>query len=231
MTDTPQNTPGAGPTGPSLTGPTQPRDLSGVSEMFGLQEERAVGGNSGALTGTITVGQKVVVKADGIAQPAEVSGRLVHGRYRLIAELGAGGMGVTYRAWDTAAGIPVVVKMPRREVRQDTAATQRFAREIDSMLASQHESIVPITDHGKDDGCPFVVMRFLPGGTFSSMGSSSPISVILELPRSSMNRADSRRSRRSQPRRWWSGRRNTWPRNCSGHGRSPMAGWINMRLR
>ena len=167
MTDTPRNTPRDGAAGPSLTDPTQPRDLSGVSEMFGLLEERAIGGDSGTLTGTATVGQPVVTKAEGIAQPSDLFGRLVHGRYRLIAKLGAGGMGVTYRAWDTAAGIPVVVKMPRREVRQDTAATQRFAREIDSMLAFQHEAIVPITDHGNDDGCPFVAMRFLPGGSLA----------------------------------------------------------------
>ena len=40
-------------------------------------------------------------------------------RYRLIALLVAGGVGETYHAWDTDAGIPVVVKMPKREVRHD----------------------------------------------------------------------------------------------------------------
>ena len=92
---------------------------------------------------------------------------LIAGRYRLIAVLGVGGMGVTYRAWDTQAGIPVVIKMPRPEVRDDSEAIQRFAREIDAMLAVPHEFIVPITDHGDDDGCPFVVMRFLPGGSLA----------------------------------------------------------------
>ncbi len=129
--------------------------------MFGLRDGQQ------AESGTDTVGRWVAATEGDALVPADASGRLVHGRYRLIAELGVGGMGVTYRAWDTKAGLPVVVKMPRREVRSDSEAMQRFAREIDAMLAVPHEDIVPITDHGDDDGCPFVVMRFLPGGSLA----------------------------------------------------------------
>jgi len=135
--------------------------------MFGLPEGPQAAGDTGTLTGTKTVGQAAVATDAGNPQLSDPSSRLVHGRYRLIAELGVGGMGVTYRAWDTAAGIPVVVKMPRREVRHDSAAMQRFAREIEAMLATPHESVVPITDHGDDNGCPFVAMRFLPGGSLA----------------------------------------------------------------
>ena len=164
MTDTPQNTPRDNATGPASTGATVSGDLSGISEMFGLRDGQQA--DTGTRTGTDTVGRWVAA-TEGADQPPDVSSRLVHGRYRLIAELGVGGMGVTYRAWDTKAGIPVVVKMPRREVRSDSEAMQRFAREIDAMLAVPHERIVPITDHGDDDGCPFVVMRFLPGGSLA----------------------------------------------------------------
>ena len=167
MTDTPRNTPRAGAAGPSLTDPTQTRDLSGVSEIFGLRDGQIGGDNSNTLTATATAGQSAAVTVEAIAQRSDGIGRTVHGRYRLIAELGVGGMGVTYRAWDTATGIPVVVKMPRRDVRHDSAAMQRFAREIEAMLATPLESVVPITDHGDDNGCPFVAMRFLPGGSLA----------------------------------------------------------------
>ena len=160
MTDTPPNAPRD-----SATGMSQSGDLSGISEMFGLRDGQTA--DTGTRTGTDTVGRWVAATSGDALAPADASGRLVHGRYRLIAELGVGGMGVTYRAWDTTAGIPVVVKMPRREVRSDSEAMQRFAREIDAMLAVPHERIVPITDHGDDDGCPFVVMRFLPGGSLA----------------------------------------------------------------
>jgi serine/threonine protein kinase len=160
-------------------------DLSGVSEMFGMRDGQRAGDESGTRlvrssdwqffglpnnesgTSTDTEGRWAAVTEGDTLTPTDSSGRLVRGRYRLIGELGVGGMGVTYRAWDTTAGIPVVVKMPRREVRSDSEVMQRFAREIDAMLAVPHERIVPITDHGDDDGCPFVVMRFLPGGSLA----------------------------------------------------------------
>ena len=110
------------------------------------------------------------------------SERLIRGRYRLIAELAAGGMGITYRAWDTLAGIPVVVKMPQPKMLADGDALARFAREIDAMRAVPHVSIVPITDSGEDDGCPFVVMRFLPGGSLADYRRRDESGVPIKNP-------------------------------------------------
>ena len=94
--------------------------------------------------------------------PTAATGRILAGRYRLISQLGVGGMGITYRAWDDVNAVPVVVKMPKREAQSDEEALRRFAREIDAMRARPHDHIVPITDHGEETGCPYVVMRFLP---------------------------------------------------------------------
>ena len=95
------------------------------------------------------------------------SERILQGRYHLIAELGSGGMGVTYRAWDAVAGIPVVVKLPRLDKQHDPILLGRFKREIEAMRAVPHPSIVPITDAGSDQGLPFAVMKFLPGGSLA----------------------------------------------------------------
>ena len=81
-------------------------------------------------------------------------------------------MGVAYRAWDIERGVPVVIKMPKKELLDDPLFTQRFAREIRAMAAVPHPHIVPIVDHGEDRGgefagVPFVAMRFLPGGSLS----------------------------------------------------------------
>ncbi|MFM9195550.1 MAG: serine/threonine-protein kinase, partial [Planctomycetia bacterium] len=138
--------------------------LSGITDMFGLGDGQRA---TGTEPDTGTIGRWVSATEGTVYGSGDVSGRLVHGRYRLIAELGAGGMGVTYRAWDTQAGIPVVVKMPKREVRHDREVMTRFAREIEAMRAVPHPSIVPITDSGDDSGCPFVAMRFLPGGSLA----------------------------------------------------------------
>jgi serine/threonine-protein kinase len=107
---------------------------------------------------------------------------LIAGRYRLIAELGVGGMGVTYRAWDTHLRLPVVVKMPKPEVRNDSEALQRFAREIDAMRALQYDSIVPIRDHGTHNGCPFVVMRFLPSGSLADYRRRDEAGNVIRNP-------------------------------------------------
>ena len=40
-------------------------------------------------------------------------------RYRIISRLGAGGMGIAYRAWDNQAGAPVVIKIPKRIFLED----------------------------------------------------------------------------------------------------------------
>jgi formylglycine-generating enzyme required for sulfatase activity/serine/threonine protein kinase len=99
--------------------------------------------------------------------PDDVTARTIQGRYRLVARLGMGGMGVTYRAWDVSQGVPVVIKMPRTDVRNAAEIKDRFMREVRAMLVLSHEHIVPITDHGEEDGCPFVAMRFLSGGSLA----------------------------------------------------------------
>ena len=105
-------------------------------------------------------------------QPVEsddtLLGRTVAGRYRVISKLGQGGMGVTYRAWDEREGRPVVLKMPRRNLIENPAFTERFRREVRMMAALSHPSIVPILDVGEEGGLPILVMRFLPGGSLSN---------------------------------------------------------------
>lgn len=102
--------------------------------------------------------------------PAEdrLLGATIAGRYRVISQLGEGGMGVTYRAWDEREGRPVVLKMPRRELLENADFAARFGREVRMMAALPHPSIVPILDMGEDGGLPFLAMRFLPGGSLSN---------------------------------------------------------------
>jgi formylglycine-generating enzyme required for sulfatase activity/serine/threonine protein kinase len=89
------------------------------------------------------------------------------GRYHLIAELGSGGMGITYRAWDADEGKPVVVKMLQEDKQHDPILRARFLREIEAMRSMPHPSIVPIIDAGIDQGEPFAVMKYLTGGSLA----------------------------------------------------------------
>jgi serine/threonine protein kinase len=103
------------------------------------------------------------------------SSDLIAGRYRIISQLGEGGMGVAYRAWDNEHDVPVVVKMPKADKASDSDFIERFKREIKAMAGLTHPHIVPIVGYGQDiDGRPYVAMRFLPGGSLSDRRRRGP---------------------------------------------------------
>src|SRR5262249_33509385 len=98
-------------------------------------------------------------------RPDDWTGRTVSdGRYRVTAKLGEGGMGIVYRARDLRLGMDVVIKVPRRSMLEDPEFADRFAREVRSLVQLSHPSIVKVTDVGRNDGLPFAVMQYLPGG-------------------------------------------------------------------
>ena len=99
---------------------------------------------------------------------ANASGERLGDRYRIISKLGEGGMGVAYRAWDDQKGRPVVIKCPKKRFLEDPGLGERFLREIRLLQGLSHPHIVPIIDVGQHEGLPFVVMRFLPGGSLSN---------------------------------------------------------------
>ena len=90
---------------------------------------------------------------------------LSDGRYSVTAKLGEGGMGLVYRARDTRLGMDVVIKVPRRAMLDDPEFGDRFAREIRSLVRLSHPCIVKVTDVGQQDGHPFAIMQYLPGGS------------------------------------------------------------------
>jgi tRNA A-37 threonylcarbamoyl transferase component Bud32/predicted RNA-binding Zn-ribbon protein involved in translation (DUF1610 family) len=93
--------------------------------------------------------------------------RIIRNRYWIVSKLASGGMGDTYRVWDALQRVPAVIKMPRRGAKGAEDNLRRFIQELHAMLALKHEHIVPITDYGDDEELPFVVMRFLPGGSLA----------------------------------------------------------------
>jgi len=100
---------------------------------------------------------------------------IVDGRYRIISQLGAGGMGEAFRAWDQEAGVPVVLKRPLPIYASRADVLERFDREINRLRDLPHGNIVPIVGHGYDEfGVPFLAMRFLPGGSLADRSRPQP---------------------------------------------------------
>lgn len=107
-------------------------------------------------------------------------GHVLSGRYRLVAAIGAGGMGVVYRAWDLANDGYVVVKMPKRELLGEPKFLQRFEQELSALRALSHPAVVPVIDVGNEQGTPYAVMPYLAGGSlklrrlFTQEGQAAP---------------------------------------------------------
>jgi len=85
--------------------------------------------------------------------------------YRLIEEIGAGGMGVVYSAQDTHLDRKVAVKILPAEAVADPERKQRFVQEAKSASALNHPNIIHIYDIGRSDDVDFMAMEFVPGRT------------------------------------------------------------------
>ena len=86
------------------------------------------------------------------------------GGYQVQAALGAGGMGVVYRALDTKLNRPVAIKLLSDDL-ADAAARRRFQREAQTASSLNHPHIVTVHDVGEFEGRQYLVTEFVDGGT------------------------------------------------------------------
>jgi serine/threonine-protein kinase len=92
-------------------------------------------------------------------------GTLLSGRYRLDAEIGAGGMSTVYRSFDTVLERPVAIKLMHRHIAAHSEQLERFHREGRAVAQLSHPHIVTVIDASEDDGTPYIVFEFVDGET------------------------------------------------------------------
>jgi predicted Ser/Thr protein kinase len=89
------------------------------------------------------------------------------GQYRIQEKIGEGGMGVVYKAEQAGINRIVVIKVLTANLATDKGALDRFKREVDIIAELEHPYILPLYDFGQVDDNPYIVMRFMGGGSLS----------------------------------------------------------------
>ncbi len=134
------------------------------------------------------------------AQDRESAGEDMVGKsfahYRVVEKLGAGGMGIVYKAEDTRLGRFVALKflsaLKPADFSEHTSpeysrftsdAVERFRREARASSALDHPNICTVYDVGEYEHSPFIAMQFLPGNSLKSEINGKPLSMerILDL--------------------------------------------------
>jgi len=89
--------------------------------------------------------------------------------YRLVEQIGRGGMAVVYRAHDARLDRHVALKIMAPGLAQDDAFRQRFIRESRAAAAVDHPNIIPVFEAGEASGVLFIAMRFVQGRDVRSL--------------------------------------------------------------
>jgi hypothetical protein len=97
--------------------------------------------------------------------------------YRLVDQIGQGGMSTVHRAIDTRTQQEVAVKALAPTISSDKRFVRRFRREADLLFRLRHPNIVPVTDYGESKGVVYLVMPLVLGDTLSDRLIQQRISV------------------------------------------------------
>jgi serine/threonine protein kinase len=95
--------------------------------------------------------------------------------YEILEEVGAGGMGVVYKARQPALNRMVALKMVLAGARATAAQLTRFRGEAMAVAKLDHPNIVKVFDIGEHDGLPFFAMEYVDGGALSAKVRREPL--------------------------------------------------------
>jgi 4-hydroxy-4-methyl-2-oxoglutarate aldolase len=109
------------------------------------------------------------MSAAGLARGGEFGG------YRIDTEIGRGGMGVVYRAWQHRLNRPVALRVLPLGLAQNPAYRGRFGREAAALAALDSPHVIQIYDHGEVDGSLYLAMPLVQGPDLGQLIAVGPI--------------------------------------------------------
>jgi ligand-binding sensor domain-containing protein/tRNA A-37 threonylcarbamoyl transferase component Bud32 len=110
----------------------------------------------------------------------EAMGNLVGqnlGPYRILEQVGAGGMATVYKAYHAAMDRYVAIKVLPEHLARDPNFHARFQREARTIARLEHRSILPVHDAGEDNGVPYMVMRYTNSGDLGALIARGQLTV------------------------------------------------------
>ncbi|MBN8619525.1 MAG: protein kinase, partial [Anaerolineae bacterium] len=87
------------------------------------------------------------------------------GGYEIQDVIGKGGMATVYKAHQVSMNRTVAVKVLPEQYINDDTYLQRFNQEVAIVAKLEHRNIVPVHDYGEYNGRPYIVMRYMAGGS------------------------------------------------------------------
>ena len=97
--------------------------------------------------------------------------------YKILSEVGRGGMGVVYKAEDTKLERTVALKFLASHLLQDEEANKRFHREAKAAASVHHPNVCPVYEIGEDDGQTFLAMAFIEGDSLDKRIEQGPLKI------------------------------------------------------
>ena len=97
------------------------------------------------------------------------------GRYEIRSELGRGGMATVFHAYDPSFERDVAIKVLPPAFLHDPQLRVRFEREAKMIASLEHPAIVPVYDFGDEGGQPYIVMRYMSGGSLADKLTGDPL--------------------------------------------------------
>lgn len=93
----------------------------------------------------------------------------------LVDQLGKGGMGAVYKAYDETLGRTVALKVMQQSIGRDRAFVDQFLQEARALAAINHPNIVQIYSYGEENGQPYIVMELVDGGRLDKVHKEHPV--------------------------------------------------------
>lgn len=99
------------------------------------------------------------------------------GPYRIVAQMGQGGMATIYKAYHARLDRYVAIKVMHQAFLEDQNFITRFEREAQIVARLEHPHIVPVYDFAEHEGQPYLVMKFIEGQSLKAESEKQPLSL------------------------------------------------------